>query len=435
MKTTKRVCCALLALLLPLAVPGRAWADRLEAGLAGKGSLAAMSTALDQTSYTDGSAYENPPPALETVKVGLEYGENAPAEAVFINSGGRGFALGRYDESREFVKQAETEESRILLRRENGRPVLYAAPEEDRSPDAGAESLFRAAGTSLALLPLGGGPTEYGEELYLGGFVCAALEPEGLTVINFVPLEDYVKGVLPYEMGAGWPYEALRAQAVCARTYAVYNENQYAEQGFDLTDDTYSQVYRGLHQATETTDRAVDTTAGQLLRYKGQVCQIYYSAADGGATEDGKNVFGVDRPYLAGKPDPFEGALNFPLKSWTLQYSGEEVAARLREAGYALETVDTLRPVYSDTGNVTAICFADEKGAQITIRGRRCVTVLGLNSPHFKVEQGEDGFTFTGGGLGHGCGMSQWGAYAMASLYGYDCEDILRFYFTGAYIA
>ena len=367
--------------------------------------------------------------------MGLEYGESAPTEAVFVNTGVQGFAIGRYGEDRVFVPLAETAESRVLLRREDNGPALYAAPEGAPAPDGEAEPLFHAEGAPLALLPLEGGPTEYGGELYVGGFECAVLEPEGLTVINYVPLEDYVKGVLPYEMGTGWPYEALQAQAICARTYAVYNQDQYAEQGFDLTDDTYSQVYRGLRQAGEDTDRAAETTAGQLLRYKGQVCQIYYSAADGGSTEDGKNVFGATRPYLAGKPDPFEEALDFPLKSWTVRYTGEEVAARLREAGYETEAVTELLPTYSDTGNVTALRLSDGKGGAVTLRGRCCVTVLGLNSPHFTVEQGEKGFTFTGGGLGHGCGMSQWGAYAMASLYGYSCEDILCFYFTGAYIA
>ena len=90
--------------------------------------------------------------------------------------------------------------------------------------------------------------------------------------------------------------EALKAQAVCARTYAVYNQNAYEAYCFDLTDNTESQVYRGTTWATERTDAAVDATRGELVRYEGEVCEIYYFAADGGATEDGRYVFDTDRP-------------------------------------------------------------------------------------------------------------------------------------------
>ena len=134
---------------------------------------------------------------------------------------------------------------------------------------------------------------------YYGDFQYTRLTSGVLTVVNFVGLEDYVKGVVPNEMSASWPLEALKAQAVCARTYVAANQNKYRQYGFDMTNDTYCQVYRGLNGANETTDRAVDETAGLFVRYEGKLCSVAYFAADGGATEDSENVWSdTVIPYL-----------------------------------------------------------------------------------------------------------------------------------------
>ena len=260
-----------------------------------------------------------------------------------------------------------------------------------------------------------------------------------MTVINAVELEDYVKGVVPYEMSASWPYEALRAQAVCARTYVVYNLNSYEEFGFDLTADTESQVYRGVLQANELTDTACRSTAGQYVRYRGALCEVYYFASDGGATEAGLNVFGSDRPYLAGKTDPFEAAVDYTLESWTLYRDGETISAMLAREGYEIGRVVRIQPFYSELGNVIAMTYWDEAGKSITLSGRDSYSPIRMNNCRFEVtmSDAEDGpvFIFQGSGWGHNCGMSQWGARAMAEVYGYSAEDIISFYYTGAYIA
>ena len=245
-----------------------------------------------------------------------------------------------------------------------------------------------------------------------------------------------MKGVVPYEMGGNWPMEAPKAQAVCARTYVVYNQNAYAEQGFDITDDTESQVYRGTAWANEKTDAAVEETRGQLIRYQGEVCQIYYFAADGGATEDGRYAFDAQRPYLLGKRDPFERAMVFPCKSWRVHYTGDEISYNLGYSGYYIGTVVSLEPEYSVMGNVIAMTFVSDSGYRLRLEGRPCYAAFGLNSCRFTISRGEGGsFVFRGGGLGHNCGMSQWGARAMDEVYGYNYKQILAFYYTGAYVA
>lgn len=110
-----------------------------------------------------------------------------------------------------------------------------------------------------------------------------------LTVINIVDIEDYVKGVIPYEMSGSWPIEALKAQALCARTYAASHFNANSYYGFDVTNDTYSQVYRGLTGATSTSDAAVEQTAMIYILYAGEPISAMYCSLqrrrDGGQRE------------------------------------------------------------------------------------------------------------------------------------------------------
>ena len=401
-----------------------------------KGSVAAESTELDRSAFVDPQQYTNEPVTLKTVRIGLEYGENAPEEAVFLNDGELGFYFGEYDEKREFQLLGQTDVDCLLIAASiNGsHSSLYVLSAYDHS------LLFQteAGEDRLAILPMeteGETRTWFEGELYRGGFECRINASERITVINCLELEDYVKGVIPYEMSSNWPQEALRAQAVCARTYVVYNENAYDEESFDLTDDTESQVYRGILLANADTDAAVESTAGQYVRYKGEICEIYYFASDGGATEDGKNVFGSDRPYLIGKLDPFENAVDYSFRNWEMWFTGENLAWLLTGKEYEVGEIIRVEPEYSSVGNVISMNFFDDLGRHVRISGRDAYTSILLHNCRFTVSREGDYFKFQGNGWGHNCGMSQWGARAMAEVYGYDYQDIIQFYFTGAYAA
>lgn len=457
-----------------------------------KGILSAASTAIDRSGYTDGSQYENEPANVNIVKIGLRYGDDGVYSASVFNPAGEGFLVGFYGEDRQFqqiftyggasLTVSGSQNWHILL--DGAYPdfaqartsalayggfvgyidgeyrVLYGSF-GSREGAENRKDLFRLRGQSysagesalllkdsapimlfddpvgFALLPenSGGKPAfRFGENSYYGGVRFTAWESGRINVVNYVGLEDYVKGVIPYEMSASWPYEALKAQAICARTYVVYNQNAYEEYDFDLSDDTESQVYRGYAEANETTDAAVDETAGLYVRYEGKICDIYYFASSGGASEDGKNVFGVNEPYLSGKTDPFEDAVDYNIKDWTSYRSGDEMAWQLSAEGYTIGAVRELLPEYSANGNVIAMTYIDDQGKSLRLEGRDCYSLIRLNNCRFTVESDGYSFVFRGDGWGHNCGMSQWGANAMASVYGYDCEDIIRFYFTGAYI-
>lgn len=270
--------------------------------------------------------------------------------------------------------------------------------------------------------------------VYSGALQCSL--NEGLmTVVNYVELEDYVKGVLPYEMVAKWPMEALKSQAVCARTYVFNNIDAFNELGFDLRNDTYSQVYKGMTAGTQETDTAAEQTAGCFVRYNGALCRIYYMSSDGGATASGENVFAKRRAYLAPVIDDNEDDLDYYNKSWKTVLRSSTVLRRLNNAGFELNNVKDIKAVTTDNGIVSELNIADKKGNSATLYGEDIFLTLGLNSLNFEVTgNGKDLWTFEGHGWGHNCGMSQWGAYGMAKDKGSQCEDIIGFYFSGAYI-
>lgn len=119
---------------------------------------------------------------------------------------------------------------------------------------------------------------------YRGGFEYTRRDGGELTVINVVDIEDYVKGVLPYEMSGSWPLEALKAQAMCARTYAASHFDSMSTYNCDVTNDTYSQVYRGTNASTSATDAAVEATAGLYITYDGELIDAMYCSSNGGGT-------------------------------------------------------------------------------------------------------------------------------------------------------
>jgi stage II sporulation protein D len=150
--------------------------------------------------------------------------------------------------------------------------------------------------------------------------------PGSLNVVNALPVEQYVKGVVPNESPPSWPAAELQAQAIESRSFAL--TAGVGGNGFDLYDDTRSQVYDGLSSETATTSAATEATRGQVVTYGGKIVETYFSACSGGYTESIQNVFGGPAiPYLQGVPDPYDTYC--PLHSWTLKFSGPEISAKL----------------------------------------------------------------------------------------------------------
>ncbi len=278
--------------------------------------------------------------------------------------------------------------------------------------------------------------TWFKQQKYYGDFQYTRLSgDEYLTVVNYVGLEDYTKGVVPYEMPAGWHPEALKAQALCARNFVVTSFNRYRAHGFDVTADTYSQVYRGISDF-ESINRAVDATTGQYIRYQGTICQTYFFSSDGGATESAEYVWSHGVPYLMGVEDIYEKDVETGSEEWSYSMTPQELTDQLNERmGCGLNTIASVECEYTAMNNVKALLLTDCDGKTFSVKNNRCVYAVGANSPRFTIHQDEDGnYVVSGSGWGHNCGMSQYGARSMAQYHDKTAEEIIKFYYTGVYI-
>jgi stage II sporulation protein D len=205
--------------------------------------------------------------------------------------------------------------SRVELRTSRGKLVTrFSAPLRVRAPRGGG---VRLAGTAI------GGKAN---GAYRGSLELSASPGGGLTVVNAVALDQYVQGVVPKESPASWPAEALKAQAVAARSYALATDR--GGPVFDQYPDVRSQVYRGMDEEAATTNAATQATAGEILRYDGEVATTFFFSTSGGHTENVENVFyGEPKPYLRGVEDPYDDAS--PRHRWRFTFSQSRMDAAL----------------------------------------------------------------------------------------------------------
>ena len=248
-----------------------------------------------------------------------------------------------------------------------------------------------------------------------------------MIVINELNIEDYVKGVLPHEMSPDWPIEALKAQAVAARTYAMFhilkNNNQLP---YDVDNTTKYQVYNGKEKINWTVEQAVDRTKYEIAVYNDKVIATYFSALCGGHTDSAKNVFGTAVPYLEGVQCPY---CNAQIRTWTNALSYNELNNDF--ANYS---------VNADEKSSIGITMDPKSGKAMNIKidnndisSRDFRTVLSpklVPSLNFTINKIDNGIIITGKGSGHGVGMCQWGAYGMAQVQK-DYKEILKFYYNG----
>jgi stage II sporulation protein D len=204
----------------------------------------------------------------------------------------------------------------------------YAAHRISRSVQLRGPGGKALANCGRKLRAAGAGRISIGGGAYRGALevVPTASDSGSLNAVNAVPVDQYVKGVVPNESPASWPLAALQAQAVAARSYAL--STQVDGNGFDLYDDIRSQVYEGIGSEELSTNRAAELTRGQVVMYGGAIAQTFFSACSGGHTESIQNVFfGPPVPYLVGVPDPYDGAC--PLHTWKLEFSGPGISSKL----------------------------------------------------------------------------------------------------------
>jgi len=256
-----------------------------------------------------------------------------------------------------------------------------------------------------------------------------------LSLINHIELEDYVKGILYHEASHYWPIEALKAQAVVCRTYAVYQMQANSSKDFDVTSDIYSQVYGGKTSERYRTTQAVEVTQGKILIYQGKVFPSYYHATCAGHTEDASLLWNINLPPLKGVVCNF--CKDSPHYSWHFDISKNKLTEKLSPAGFKIDNIENAVILGRDSsGRVTKLKInGNKKNIEISAKDLR--NILGpnlLRSTNFNVSVVGNDLVFQGLGWGHGAGLCQWGAYFMAKQ-GAKFDEILKYYYPGAQIS
>ena len=361
---------------------------------------------------------------------------------------------------------------KMTISKAGSRPVLTSG-----------ENTFTASTITLVNRDYGGTSSyvrlrnaKYGICTYLGN-TAFDVSGGGIRAINTLPVERYLYGVVPYEMSNTFPIEALKAQAVCARGYAVANCSTYRLRAYDILDTSADQVYHGYNSDYTRAAAAADETAGQVLTYRGDIIQAYYSASNGGQTELTGNVWATNLPYYVHQDDPYDLANEDSLEKKSFipaEFTGETlplmdaiVLQLLQEganeaAGEVVTLLSTVRVkardaiydppsrMYTKADVVMMVAGADGEAGQLTVTIDfgdliysddnpdgifNTKTKLRMRGAEPGVLEAEDGGTYDGWFLtnrryGHGVGLSQRGAQQRATV-GQSYAEILEFYYTG----
>ena len=255
-----------------------------------------------------------------------------------------------------------------------------------------------------------------------------------LQAVETLDLEDYVRGVVPLELNSKWHPEALKVQAVVARTYALYQKKQNSVKDYDLVATTNDQLYGGKGIEDIRASEAVRATHGQVLTYAGQLVNSVYHSTSAGPTEDVREVWGTDLPYLHGVDCPFD--VRSPWYQWGRAIDLVTLENNLRRNGFSIGIVATVTPYrFSQAGRVTRVRILHSEG-ELVLRGdefRRILGYTALPSTHFKIDEIRQQIHFTGMGSGHGVGLCQWGAKELAER-GFSYERILTYYYPGTQV-
>lgn len=258
-----------------------------------------------------------------------------------------------------------------------------------------------------------------------------------INAINIVDMEEYLYSVVSSEMPSSWHMEALKAQAVAARSYTYTRIKMNIEAGlnFDLCDTTMSQVYNGFEQETENSRYAVNSTRGLMIYFNNEVINATYFSSSGGVTENAENVWQEARPYFRSVIDTFETE----GRVWQRTITFSEIQSILNARNINIGTVQSLSINRNSTNRVGLLIIEGSNGNHIlrqeNIRTFFAGTQGGsLMSRNFTITNlNGSSVTFSGRGFGHGVGMSQFGAKGMAEA-GFTFDQILIHYYTGTTI-
>ncbi len=336
-----------------------------------------------------------------------------------------------------------------------------------------------ATNKTMKILSPGANPIKINNKRYRGYLTFAYIDNQ-LSIINNLGLEEYLYGVVPREMPSTFSYEALKAQAVAARSYAVTSVTRNKDKSFDLYDTVSSQVYGGFDAERDNVRKAVDETRGQILLSDGKVVNATYSSSNGGYTADANDVWGTKFKYLISKEDKY--SINEPNYNWNFEISANDLINGLKKQGINIKSINQIYIKENNISNRVKTVAIKDGAKEVLVDNNKFKNAIGANkfkssmytleikgtsnavvAPEDNEEEEvtvvfEDGVAIfisnvtnkkaspspsinteakikiSGHGWGHGVGLSQWGANNMAKA-GLKYDEILKFYYDGAEIS
>lgn len=255
-----------------------------------------------------------------------------------------------------------------------------------------------------------------------------------IWIINELPLEEYLVGLVNKEISSQWPLGAVKAQVLAARTYAYFQKEKRADNLFDVEATVNDQVYGGVDSEDERARKAVLETEGEVILYQGKPIFAVYHACCGGRTESPTYLWSGDYPYL--KSISCIYCLDSPHFVWNYQLEIDKLEEILHARGSAyLPVKEILEGPRNESKRITKIIVKRE-GDTLEIPAPEFRQLLGydqLRSTNFWVKKEKRTFSFAGIGWGHGVGLCQWGAKGLAEI-GADYRSIIKYYYQGVEI-
>jgi stage II sporulation protein D len=305
-----------------------------------------------------------------------------------------------------------------------------------RSRSHEKEVTFRAAGLERGPVRVApdGAFLQVNGKTYRGAVEVRKKRNGLLLVINDLDLEDYLQGVVAAEIPHEWEVEALKAQAVASRTYAVHQKRNAGKRPYHIRATVDSQMYIGMRGERPRTSQALRETRGQVVLYGGEVIPAFYHASCGGHTEDAGELWGIDEPYLKGVDCDCQLISTYGL--WEKRFSRVAVVSALQRQGYRLGDIAGIEIADLTTaGRVRDVRIRHAGGMTVIPAGRLRSTLGNSEVPSifFEPELVDGEVVLSGRGLGHGVGLCQWGAKELARR-GLDYRAILQHYYPGTAI-
>ena len=283
----------------------------------------------------------------------------------------------------------------------------------------------RVGAGELVIEPKNNGYVWIGDRWYRGT-TRLIRQNNGITAINKVDLEQYLYSVVGAEAVSSWPIEALKAQAVAARSYALY-KRKGSNGIYDVDTTIGTQVYKGLDTEYITTHQAVDSTLGQIMTYNNQVILAAFHSSSGGYTENVEDIWTSPLPYL-------RAVVDYDQQSPVFEWQQIVPVSKIQSLVAGVGKIKAFQPKeMTPRGRVVTMNITGDRGST-TVSGNDIRKILDLRSTLFRVSTQGDNLVVKGRGFGHGLGLSQWGAYYLAKQ-GINYHQILAHYYQTAHLS